>query len=140
MVNFKYVVVLHPACTHGLCLLYRISKGKIKNCPCALPKHHSLKTYWGKGGIAPLSGQLHAPRKSASYLLHRRLGGPQSRSGRGGEEKIPSPRRESNPRTQIVQAIAQRYTNWAITYYYYYYCFEVYFEAIWQLSESKNLY
>jgi hypothetical protein len=29
--------------------------------------------------------------------LDRRLGGPQSRSGRGGEERIPSPRRESNP-------------------------------------------
>jgi hypothetical protein len=39
----------------------------------------------------------------------------QSRSGRGGEEKIPSPRRESNPRTPIVQPVAQRYTDRAIT-------------------------
>jgi hypothetical protein len=44
-----------------------------------------------------------------------RLGGPQSRSGRGGEEKILSSRRESNPRTPIVQPVAQRYTDWAIT-------------------------
>jgi hypothetical protein len=29
--------------------------------------------------------------------------------------KIPSPRRESNPRTPIVQPVAQRYTDWAIT-------------------------
>jgi hypothetical protein len=37
-------------------------------------------------------GQLHAhvalpPGKSPLYPLDRRLGGPQSRSGRGGEEK-----------------------------------------------------
>jgi hypothetical protein len=31
------------------------------------------------------------------------------------KRKIPSPRRESNPRTTIVQPVAQRYTNGAIT-------------------------
>jgi hypothetical protein len=31
------------------------------------------------------------------------------------KRKIPSPRRESNPRTQIVQPVAQHYTDWAIT-------------------------
>jgi hypothetical protein len=31
------------------------------------------------------------------------------------KRKIPSPRRESSPRTQIVQPLAQRYTDWAIT-------------------------
>jgi hypothetical protein len=31
------------------------------------------------------------------------------------KRKIPSPRRESNPRTRIVQPVAQRYTDWAIT-------------------------
>jgi hypothetical protein len=30
------------------------------------------------------------------------------------KRKIPSPRRESNPRTSIVQPISQRYTDWAI--------------------------
>jgi hypothetical protein len=49
-------------------------------------------------------------KESPLYPLDRRLGGPQSRSGRGGEEKIPSPRRESNPRTPIVQPVAHRYT------------------------------
>jgi hypothetical protein len=29
--------------------------------------------------------------------------------------KIPIPRQESNPRTPIVQIVAQRYTEWAIT-------------------------
>jgi hypothetical protein len=42
--------------------------------------------------------------------MDRRLGGPQSRSGCGGEEENPQPRRESNPRTPIVQPVAQRYT------------------------------
>jgi hypothetical protein len=46
--------------------------------------------------------------------LDRRLDGPQSRSGRGGEEKNSQPRRESNPRTPIVQPVAQGYTDWAI--------------------------
>jgi hypothetical protein len=39
------------------------------------------------------------------------LGGPQSRSGRGGEEKNSQPTPESNPRTPIVQPVAQRYTD-----------------------------
>jgi hypothetical protein len=62
-----------------------------------------------------VSGQLYAlplyPQvKSPWYPLDRRLGGPQSRSERGGEEKNSQPRRESNPRTPIVQHVAQRYT------------------------------
>jgi hypothetical protein len=40
-----------------------------------------------------VSGQLHAPAglppgRKPPYPLDRRLGGPQSRSGRGGEKKI----------------------------------------------------
>jgi hypothetical protein len=31
------------------------------------------------------------------------------------KRKIHSPRRESNPRTQIIQAVAQHYTDWAVT-------------------------
>jgi hypothetical protein len=30
------------------------------------------------------------------------------------KRKIPSPRRESNPRTPIIQPVAQHYTDWAI--------------------------
>jgi hypothetical protein len=63
-----------------------------------------------------VSGQLHAPaaflkEKSSWYPLDKRLGGPQSRSGRGGEEKNSQPLPESNPRTPIVQPVAQRYTD-----------------------------
>jgi hypothetical protein len=43
-----------------------------------------------------VSGQLHAPaalpqEKSSRYPLDKRLGGPQSRSGRAGEEKNSQP-------------------------------------------------
>jgi hypothetical protein len=66
-----------------------------------------MEAYWGSGGIAPrilwlqhemeVSGQLHAPAALPSgkdlslLLLDRRLCGPQSLSGRGGEEKIYQP-------------------------------------------------
>jgi hypothetical protein len=49
-----------------------------------------------------VSGQLHAPaalpqEKSPWYPLDSRLGGLQSRSGRGGEEKDPQPPPEIEP-------------------------------------------
>jgi hypothetical protein len=51
-----------------------------------------MKTY---GGVE-VSGQLHAPTalplgKGPRYPFYRRLGGPQSRSGRYGEAKIFNP-------------------------------------------------
>jgi hypothetical protein len=63
-----------------------------------------------------VSGQLHdpaaLPQGKSSWYSFDRLGRPQNRSGSGGEEKNSQPRRESNPRTSIVQAVAQRYTDW----------------------------
>jgi len=47
--------------------------------------------------------------------LDRWLGGSQSRFGRGGEEKNSQPRRKYNPRTLIVQPVAQRYADLATT-------------------------
>jgi hypothetical protein len=37
-----------------------------------------------------VSGQLHHKRKITRYPLRLRVGGPQSRTGRGGEGKIPT--------------------------------------------------
>jgi hypothetical protein len=103
--------------------------GKFKVVPVLLTKHHAMKAYRGSGGIASLilwprhymeaSGQLHAPAalppaKDPSYLLDRRLSGPQSRSGRGGKKKKSQPPPESNPRSPIFQPVVQRYTDWAI--------------------------
>jgi hypothetical protein len=60
-----------------------------------------------------VSGQLQAPAalppgKGPWYLLDKRLGGPQSRSGRGDEEK----NSQSLPglKPLITQTVAQRYT------------------------------
>jgi hypothetical protein len=66
-----------------------------------------MKTCGGSGGIAApiltsaldgVSGQLHVPAallqgKEPHFPLDRRLGGPQSRSGRCGEEKNLTPAR-----------------------------------------------
>jgi hypothetical protein len=59
-----------------------------------------------------VSCQLHAlaalpPGKSPWYPLDMRLGGPQSQSGRGGEEDNSQPLPGLEP--QIIQPVAQRY-------------------------------
>jgi hypothetical protein len=65
-----------------------------------------------------MSGQLHPPAalpraKNPGYPLDRRLGGPQNRSGRRGENSWPY--RDSNSDLSVVQPVASRYTNYAIT-------------------------
>jgi hypothetical protein len=99
---------------------------------CFLIEHHSMKAYWGSGGgIAPrilwrrhlmeVSAQLHAPaalppgkRAPGTHLIGGWVG-PRAVLDAVVKRKIPSPHRESNTRTQIVQPVAQRYTDWAIT-------------------------
>ena len=77
-----------------------------------LPK---LSQLWlCNGGFGSCSTQNHlqtkqSPGKETGYVLYRRLGGPQGRSGR--LRKI-SPSTWFNPRT--VQPVSDRYTNWAI--------------------------
>jgi hypothetical protein len=77
-----------------------------------LTKHHAMNMYRGSGGIAPLILNFGTRRRrvvsftprprhpegmNPRYRLDRRLGGPQSRSGRRGKEKQSLPLRESNP-------------------------------------------
>jgi hypothetical protein len=79
---------------------------KVKSLCFVLTEHHAIKAYWGSGGIAPRivtsaidGGEWSASRpgrfisqgKSPWYPLDRMVGGPQSRSGRGGEEKNSQP-------------------------------------------------
>jgi hypothetical protein len=68
-----------------------------------------------------VSGQLHTP---AALLPGKEPPGTHWIGGwvgpRAGldamvKRKIPRPRRESNPRAPIVQPVAQRYTDWAVT-------------------------
>jgi hypothetical protein len=61
-------------------------------------KHHAMNAYLGSGGIAPhilwpcfMPWPLYTQGKSPWYPLAGRLGGAQSHSGRGGEEKNAQP-------------------------------------------------
>jgi hypothetical protein len=71
-----------------------------------------MKTYWGSGFIAPSIldfgtrwrwvvtfklRPLYSQGKSLRYPLDRRLGGPQSRSGHGGEKRNSQPPPEIEP-------------------------------------------
>jgi hypothetical protein len=81
-------------------------RGKKVKLSLCLTKHHAMKTYWGIGGIATRIPDLgtrwkwvvsFTPRplypkgKNPWYPWDRTLGGPQSRSGRAGEEKNSQP-------------------------------------------------
>jgi hypothetical protein len=100
-------------------------KVKVKLSLCLI-KHHAMKTYWG-GGIATRILDLgtrwrwvvsftHLPPypqgKSLWYPLDGRLVAPRAVLNAMVRKTIPSPRRESNPRTPIVHPVAQRYTDW----------------------------
>jgi hypothetical protein len=82
-----------------------------------------MKTYCGSGSTAPrildlgtrwrwvvsfTHRSLYLQGKSPWYPLDRRLGGPQSRSGRGGEEK----NSQCSPGLEppLIQSVAQRHT------------------------------
>jgi hypothetical protein len=104
--------------------------GKVKLLSLCLTKHHAMKALWGEwmyssthsltlaldGGewSASRSGRF-TPRERAP-VTHWIRGwvGPRAVLDAMVKRKITSPRRDSNPRTPIVQPIAQRYTDWAI--------------------------
>jgi hypothetical protein len=75
-------------------------KGKVSLC---LTRHHAMKAYWGvevylhsffdpgtrwRWVVSFTPRPLYPQGKTSWYPLDRRLGGPQSRSGRGGEESL----------------------------------------------------
>jgi hypothetical protein len=84
-----------------------------------------MKTYWGCGGVIPRILDLGTRREcSASrpgrFIPRERAPGTHWIGGWVGpravldtvvKRKIPSLFRESNPRTPIVQSVAQRYTD-----------------------------
>jgi hypothetical protein len=95
-----------------------------------LTKHSAMKTYWGSGCIAPRILE-HGTRWRwvVSFTLRplcpkERTPGTHWIGGWVGsrtvletvvKRKFPSPLRESKTRTPIVQPVAQRYIDWAIT-------------------------
>jgi hypothetical protein len=74
--------------------------------------HYSWPRQW-----IEVSGQLHVPAALTpreivpNTRLDRRLGGPQSRFGRRGENCLPY--RDSNSEPSVVQPVASRYTECA---------------------------
>jgi hypothetical protein len=95
----------------------RLVKGKGKFVPVLLTEHHAIKAYWGNGGISPrildlgtrwrwvvsfTQRPLYTQGKSPWYPLDRRMGGPQSRSGRRGVEKNSQPLPVKNGNTSEI--------------------------------------
>jgi hypothetical protein len=91
---------------------------------CFLTEHHAMKAYWGSGIKAPcildlgtrwrcvvifMPQPLYPQGKSPWYTLDRRLDGPQSQSGHGGEEKNSQPLPGFKP--LIIQPVVQCYTS-----------------------------
>jgi hypothetical protein len=85
-----------------------------------------MKTYWGSESIAPRILDLDTRWRSVVSFTPRPLYpqgkatgthwiggwmGPRTGLDAVANRKIPSPHRESNPRTQIVQPVAQLYTD-----------------------------
>jgi hypothetical protein len=96
-------------------------KRKLSLC---LTKHHAMKTYCGSGGIGPrildlgtrwrwvvsfTPRSLYPQGKNRLYPLDRRLGGTQSRSGRGGEEKNSQPHAVKRLQTQNRSSLSVLY-------------------------------
>jgi hypothetical protein len=122
----KYRKTLHLPLFSG----FQLIKVKMVKLSLCLTMHHAMKTYWGSGGIAPsildlgtrwrwvvsfTTRPLYPQEKSLCFPLDRGWVGPRAVLDAVVKRKIPSPRRESNPRTPIVQPLAHRYTDWAIT-------------------------
>jgi hypothetical protein len=71
------------------------------------PRILHLGTRW-RWVVSFTARPLYSQRKSPCYQLDRRLGGPQSRSVRSGEEKNSQPLPGLEP--PIIQLVTQRYT------------------------------
>jgi hypothetical protein len=104
----------------------KVKKVKVKLFLC-FTKHHAMKTYWGSEGTAPRILDIDGGEWSASrpgrFNPRERAPGTHWIEGWVGfrdvldvvvKRKIPSSRWELNPKTPIVQPVAQCYTNWAI--------------------------
>jgi hypothetical protein len=110
---------------NGLNSVYE-GKSRVK-LPLCFTKHQAMKAYWGCRGVALDLGtrwrwvvsftprSLYPPRKIPSIHWIGGWVGPRAVLDAVVKRKIPIPLQESNPRTLIVQPIAQRCTNWAIT-------------------------
>jgi hypothetical protein len=103
-------------------------KVKLSLCFNWAPRHEGVLGEWRYSSTHSLTWALDGGEWSTSRpgrFTHRESApgthwtggwvGPRAVLDAVVKRKIPSPHRESNPRTPIVQPVAQRYTDWAIT-------------------------
>jgi hypothetical protein len=122
----SHVTLFHTSCRLYITLHYIIccishmiwNESKSKICLCfIITKHHALfdlGTRWR--WVVSFTPRPLYPRERTP-VTHW-IGGwasPRTVLDAVVKRKIPSSRRESNPRTPIVQPVAQRYTDWAST-------------------------
>jgi hypothetical protein len=101
---------------------------RLSPCVNYAPRHEGILWEWRYSSTHSLTSALDGGEWSASRLsrftprerapgTHWIWGwvGPRAIPDAVMKRKIPSPRKESNRRTPIVQPVAQRYTDWAIT-------------------------
>jgi hypothetical protein len=115
---------------HSLVLLLTSNKVKVKLSLCFnwAPRRGGVLWEWRYSSTHSLTSALDGGELSASrpgnFIPRERASGAHWIGGWVGprvvldavvKRKIPSPHRESNRRTPIVQPVAQRYTDWAIT-------------------------
>jgi hypothetical protein len=106
------------------------NKVKVKLCLCFnwAPRHGGVLEWWSYSSTHSLTSALDGGKRTDSrpgrFTPKERAPGTPWIGGQLGsitvldavvKRRIPSPRRETNPRIQIVQPVAQRYTDWAIT-------------------------
>jgi hypothetical protein len=99
---------MNAAVKVSLCLTnYALRHEGVWGSGCIDPHFLDLGTSWRwVVSFTPLP--LYPREKSLRYSFDRRLGGPQSRSGRLGEENS-CPHRDSNSDPSVVQPVASRY-------------------------------
>jgi hypothetical protein len=103
-------------------------KVKLSLCLNWAARHEGVLGEWMYSSTHSLTSALDGGEWSASrpgrFTLREKAPGTHCIGGWVGprtglkavvKRKIPSPRRESNPRTPIVQPVAQQYTDWTIT-------------------------
>jgi hypothetical protein len=117
----------HTPKLNSLCRKRAISVIKVLPVLYWAPHHEGVLGEWRYSSTHSLTSEPHGGEWSASRPGHftpkeRAIGthligdwvGPRAVLDAVVKRKIPSPHRESNPRTLIVQSVAQRYTDWAI--------------------------
>jgi hypothetical protein len=141
-------VIFSPSINWTLFLWCLVPKVKVKLFLCFNwePRHEGVLGSWGyapripdfgtrwRGVISFTLRPFYPQGKSPWYPLDRRLGGPQSRFGRGGEEKNSQPLPGLEP--PIIRPVTQRY-NTELSHFYG--TIKIFFPCILNIFNSYNV-